>query len=40
MIIKEVKARSIKDSRGEKTVEVSVNGAVASSPSGKSTGKY
>ena len=41
MFIKEVSARSVKDSRGEKTIEVSVNGAEwASSPSGKSKGKY
>ncbi len=40
MIIKEVRARSIEDSRGEKTIEVHVNGSFASSPSGKSTGKY
>lgn len=41
MLIKRVIARVIKDSRGEKTIEVSVNGAeAASSPSGKSTGKY
>lgn len=40
MIIKEVKARRILDSRNEPTIEVSVNGNVASSPSGKSTGKY
>lgn len=40
MIIKKVKARSIADSRGEKTIEVSVNGSTASSPSGKSTGIY
>jgi enolase len=41
MLIKEVSARIIKDSRGEKTIEVSVNNApAASSPSGKSTGKY
>jgi enolase len=40
MIIKEVKARAILDSRKQKTIEVSVNGCVASSPSGKSTGKY
>ncbi len=41
MIIKEVQARAIKDSRGEKTIEVSVNGAEpASAPSGKSTGRY
>lgn len=41
MLIKEVNARIIKDSRGEKTIEVSVNNSGwASSPSGKSTGKY
>ncbi len=40
MIIKTVSARSIKDSRGERTIEVSVNGSAASAPSGKSTGKY
>ncbi|MEK6898468.1 MAG: hypothetical protein AABW79_00030 [Nanoarchaeota archaeon] len=40
MILKEVKARSILDSRSERTIEVFVNGAIASSPSGKSTGIY
>ena len=40
MIIKEVGARAVKDSRGEKTIEVSVNKVKASSPSGKSTGIY
>ena len=41
MLIKDVSARIINDSRGESTIEVSVNGAEpASSPSGKSTGKY
>lgn len=40
MIIKEVTAKAIKDSRGERTIEVSVNKCKASSPSGKSTGKY
>ncbi|PIN89621.1 hypothetical protein COU60_03355 [Candidatus Pacearchaeota archaeon CG10_big_fil_rev_8_21_14_0_10_34_76] len=40
MIIKSVKAWAIKDSRNETTIEVSVNGCKASSPSGKSTGKY
>lgn len=41
MIIKEVKAKAIKDSRGENTIEVSVNGAKpASAPTGKSTGKH
>lgn len=38
--IKEVRAKKIKDSRGEFTIEVSLNGCKASSPSGKSTGKY
>lgn len=40
MIIKEVNAREIYDSRGQSTIEVVVNGQVASAPSGKSTGKY
>lgn len=41
MLIKEVRARVIKDSRNESTIEVSVNGAEpASAPSGKSTGSY
>ncbi len=40
MLIKEVKARKIKDSRNEPTIEVSVNNKEASSPSGRSTGKY
>lgn len=40
MKIKKVSARAIEDSRGEKTIEVSVNGVKASSPTGKSTGKY
>ncbi len=41
MIIKEVKARIIEDSRGEKTIAVSVNRCEeASSPNGKSTGEY
>ena len=40
MIVKGVKARAIKDSRGKETIEVSVNGQKASSPSGKSTGTY
>jgi len=40
MLIKEVTAKKIKDSRGEPTIEVSVNGHNASAPSGKSTGKY
>jgi len=44
MIIKEVSAKSIKDSRGEKTIFVSIKTNVgkfsASAPTGKSTGKY
>ena len=41
MFIKDVRARNIADSRGEKTIEVSVDGKDwASAPSGKSTGKY
>src|SRR3989344_3391679 len=35
-----ISAKKIKDSRGEYTIEVSVNGVNASSPSGKSKGKY
>lgn len=38
--LKEVRAKKIKDSRGEFTIEASINGCKASSPSGKSTGKY
>ncbi len=40
MKIKEVKARKIKDSRGDWTIEIYVNGCSASSPNGKSTGKF
>lgn len=40
MFLKEVHARKILDSRGEYTIEVSINGVKSSSPSGKSTGKY
>ncbi len=40
MLLKEALARKIKDSRGEYTIEVKVNNSIASSPSGKSTGKY
>ena len=40
MQIKEINAKSIFDSRKEQTIEVSVNGQKASSPSGKSKGKY
>ena len=40
MRIDVISAKKIKDSRGEYTIEVSVNGVNASSPSGKSKGKY
>jgi len=40
MIIKSISISTIKDSRKDKTIEVNVNGSRASSPSGKSTGKY
>lgn len=40
MQITEISAKKIKDSRNEYTIEVSINGCKASSPSGKSTGKY
>ena len=40
MLLKKVKARKIYDSRKGPTIEVSVNGQKASSPSGKSKGKY
>lgn len=40
MFIKELYAKKIEDSRGEDTIEVTVNGCVASAPSGKSTGKF
>ncbi len=41
MIISDVKARIIKDSRGDDTIAVSVNNSDwASSPNGKSVGKY
>jgi len=40
MIIKEVKAEKIPDSRGQPTIKVTIDGVAASSPSGKSTGKY
>ncbi len=40
MLLKEVHARKIKDSRGDPTIEVSINSQRASAPSGKSTGKY
>ena len=40
MLIKNLFAKKIKDSRNEYVIEVSANGQKASSPSGKSTGKY
>ncbi len=40
MFLIDIKARTIKDSRGQSTLEVRVNNATASSPSGKSTGKH
>jgi len=40
MLLKEVHARKIKDSRKEQTIEVEINKCRASAPSGKSTGKY
>lgn len=40
MFLKKVVARAIKDSRGEPTIEVEINEVKASSPSGKSKGKY
>ncbi len=40
MIISSISAKSIFDSRKEKTIQVSVNNEKASSPSGKSKGKY
>jgi len=40
MLIKEIRAEKILDSRGEPTIKVSVNGEEASAPSGKSVGKY
>lgn len=40
MLIKEISAKKIKDSRKDFTIEVSINGQRASSPSGKSKGKH
>ena len=44
MLIKEVSAKEVKDSRGEKTIQVSVKTDegkfITSAPAGKSTGKY
>src|SRR3989344_917599 len=40
MFLKEVRAKKIKDSRGEPTIEVQIGKVKASAPSGKSKGKY
>ena len=40
MILKRVRAKKIKDSRGEPTIEVSVNWRKSSAPAGKSKGAY
>ena len=40
MILKEVKARKIKNSNGEEAIEVEIDGCRASAPSGKSRGKH
>jgi enolase len=40
MLIKSISAKKIKDSRNQDTLEVTINGCKASSPSGKSTGKF
>ena len=40
MIIEKVGAKLINNSRGNPTIEVTVNGCKASSPSGKSTGEF
>jgi enolase len=40
MLVKEVSARVILDSRKEETIEISVNACRTSSPSGKSKGKH
>lgn len=40
MLIKEIKAEKIPDSRGEPTLKITLDGVAASSPSGKSKGKY
>jgi len=40
MKLKEVSAKVVKDSRGEKTILVIVDNQLTSAPSGKSTGKY
>ena len=40
MLIKEIKAEKIPDSRGEPTIKITIDGVAASAPSGKSKGKY
>lgn len=40
MKIKEIKAKTILDSNGERTIEISVNNCRTSAPSGKSRGKH
>lgn len=40
MLVKEVSARIVLDSRKEETIEISVNACRTSAPSGKSKGKY
>jgi enolase len=40
MLIKEIKAEKIPDSRGQPTIKVTIGECAASAPSGKSTGKY
>ena len=40
MNITKLKIKTVKDSRGEKTIQVIVNGCKTSAPSGKSTGKF
>ncbi|MBM3233409.1 hypothetical protein FJZ18_04555 [Candidatus Pacearchaeota archaeon] len=40
VIIKKIGAKQIRDSRGQLTIEVEINGFKSSAPSGKSTGKY
>ena len=40
MLIKEIKAEKIPDSRGEPTIKITIDGVAASAPTGKSKGKY
>ncbi len=40
MLIKEIKAEKIPDSRGELTIKITIDGVAASAPTGKSKGKY